>query len=86
MIKRSVQTTANGVKVNFQNVKLETITTMVQNCAEGKCECMSDETKKKISDMQVVGTDGEVELHLEGAVSKEEIEAALRRSKVLNDQ
>ena len=86
MIKRSVQTTANGVKVNFQNVKLETITTMVQNCAEGKCECMSDETKKKISNIQVAGTDGEVELHLEGAVSKEEIEAALERSKVLNNQ
>ncbi len=86
MIKRSVQTTANGVKVNFKNVKLETITTMVQNCAEGKCECMSDETKKKISNMQVAGNDGEVELHLEGEVSKEEIEAALKRSKVLNKQ
>ena len=84
MIKKSVQTTANGVKVNFQNIKLETITTMVQNCAEGKCECMSDETKKKIQNMQVAGQDGQVELHLEGEVSKEEIEAALRRSKVLN--
>ncbi len=86
MIRRSVQTTANGVKVNFQNVKLETITTMVQNCAEGKCACMSDETKKKISHMQVAEKDGEVELHLKGEVSKEEIEAALERSKVLNNQ
>lgn len=84
MIKKSVQTTQNGVKIDFKNVKLETITTMVQNCAEGKCECMSDETKQKIQNMQVIGQDGKVELHLEGEVSKEEIEAALQRSKVLN--
>jgi hypothetical protein len=45
---------------------------------------MTDETKKKISDMQVSGEDGKVELNLSGEVSKEEIEAALSRSKVIN--
>jgi len=34
--------------------------------------------------MQVVGEDGAVELNLTGDVAKEEIEAALQRSKVLN--
>jgi hypothetical protein len=57
---------------------------MVENCATGQCECMSDETKKKITIMQVDGKDGDVELNLTGDVKQEEIEAALAKSKVLN--
>ena len=34
--------------------------------------------------MRVEGEDGNVELNLEGDVSKEEIEEALKKSKVLN--
>jgi hypothetical protein len=34
--------------------------------------------------MQVAGEDGAVELNLSGDVAKEEIEAALKKSKVLN--
>jgi len=45
---------------------------------------MSDETKKKITNMEVSGKDGEVNLKLSGKVSKEEIEAALAKSKVIN--
>ena len=56
---------------------------MVENCSTGKCECMSDETKKKIEGMSVTGKDGEVELELSGDISKEEIEQALSNSKVL---
>jgi len=57
---------------------------MVENCATGACECMSDETKKKISNMEVSGKDGDVQLALSGDISKEEIEAALEKSKVIN--
>ena len=57
---------------------------MVENCATGQCECMSDETKKKIKDMKVTGKDGQVELDLVGDIAKEEIESALKKSKVLN--
>jgi len=57
---------------------------MVENCNTGACECMSDETKKKITNMQVKGKDGEVELELSGEIGKEEIEKALAKSKVLN--
>jgi len=35
--------------------------------------------------MEVSGKDGEVNLELSGEVSKEEIEAALAKSKVLNN-
>ncbi|MEA1955263.1 MAG: hypothetical protein U9N02_02075 [Campylobacterota bacterium] len=57
---------------------------MVENCSNGQCECMSDETKQKVKNMQVSGKDGEVELELTGEISKEEIETALCKSKVLN--
>lgn len=57
---------------------------MVENCSKGACECMSNETKKKITNMQVEGKDGNVELKLSGDIGKEEIEKALSKSKVLN--
>ena len=64
-------------------VKKENIVKMVQNCKTGSCECMSDETKSKIKDMSVSGNDGEVLLNLSGDIKKEEIEAALAKSKVV---
>jgi hypothetical protein len=45
---------------------------------------MSDETKAKIKGMNVSGFDGDVSLDLSGEVSKEEIQAALSKSKVIN--
>ncbi len=85
MMKKQVFKTGEGVKINFSGaVQKGQIVKMVENCATGACECMSDETKKKINKMQVEGKDGEVALHLDGEVSTEEIEAALAKSKVVN--
>ena len=82
---KNVFKTNDGVKINFTGVvQKQQIIKMVENCATGQCECMSDETKKKISNMQVEGKDGNVELKLTGDVAKEEIEKALAKSKVLN--
>ncbi len=84
-MNKNVFKTNNGVKINFTGVvQKEQIVKMVENCATGQCECMSDATKKKISNMQVEGKDGNVELQLTGDVAKEEIEKALAKSKVLN--
>ena len=84
-MQKNVFKTNKGVKINFTGVvEKQQIVKMVQNCATGACECMSDETKKKISNMQVDGKDGDVELKLDGEVTKEEIEKALAKSKVLN--
>lgn len=84
-MEKIVNTTQNGVKISFSgDVKKENIVTMVQNCQTGKCECMSDETKKKIKNMEVTGKDGDVDLALSGDISKDEIEEALAKSKVLN--
>jgi hypothetical protein len=85
-MNKEVNKTQEGVKISFSGaVQKQNIVTMVQNCSTGKCECMSDETKKKITNMQVSGADGAVELALSGDVSKEEIEAALAKSKILNN-
>ncbi|RLA79305.1 MAG: hypothetical protein DRG78_13180 [Epsilonproteobacteria bacterium] len=84
-MNKFVNVTNNGVKISFSGaVKKQNIVTMVENCSTGKCECMSDETKKKIEGMDVTGEDGDVELALSGDISKEEIEEALAKSTVLN--
>ncbi len=83
-IKKDVSKTNSGVNIKFSGaVKKESVVKMVQNCKTGTCECMSDDTKKKIKDMQVSGEDGEVLLELSGEVEKSEIEAALAKSKAL---
>ena len=84
-MNKNVNKTDSGVKISFTGeVKKQNIVTMVENCSTGQCECMSDETKKKVQNMQVSGEDGNVELDLTGDLSKEEIESALAKSKVIN--
>lgn len=86
-MEKNVFKTGNGVKINFTGgVQKQNIVTMVQNCSTGACECMSDETKAKVTNMEVQGKDGDVELSLDGDVSVEEIQAALAKSKVLEEQ
>jgi hypothetical protein len=85
-MNKNVFKTDNGVKISFTGaVEKQNIVKMVENCATGQCECMSDATKKKITQMEVSGKDGDVALDLSGEISKEEIEAALAKSKALND-
>jgi len=84
-MKKQVDATSFGVNISFSGeVKKQNIVKMVENCATGQCECMSDTTKKKIENMQVVGKDGEVELQLSGDITTQEIEDALAKSKVIN--
>ncbi len=83
-MNKNVFKTNQGVKISFTGaIEKQSIVKMVENCATGQCECMSDETKAKIQNMEVSGKDGDVALELSGDVSKEEIEAALAKSKLL---
>ncbi|HIQ26971.1 MAG TPA: hypothetical protein EYH42_00545 [Sulfurovum sp.] len=83
-MNKHVFNTKKGVKIAFTGaVEKQNIIKMVENCATGSCECMTNETKVKITNMEVSGEDGKVNLNLTGNVSKEEIEAALARSKVI---
>ncbi len=55
-MNKNVFKTNEGVKINFTgSVEKQNIVKMVENCATGKCECMSDETKAKIINMEVSG-------------------------------
>jgi len=84
-MNKNVFKTGEGVKISFTGaVEKRNIVKMVENCATGQCECMSDETKAKITNMEVTGKDGEVNLDLSGNISQEEIEDALAKSKVIN--
>ena len=84
-MNKNVSQTSQGVKISFTGiVQKKNVIKMVENCATGQCECMSDETKQRIKNMTVTGKDGQVELDLVGDIAKEEIETALKKSKVLN--
>ena len=86
-MEKKVFKTGSGVKIYFTGaVAKQIFVTMVENCSTGACECMSDETKSKITNMQVEGQDGNVELQLDGDVSIQEIQDALAKSKVLKEQ
>ena len=83
-MKKNVQKTNSGVSIRFQGVvKKQNIVKMVENCATGECECMSDSTKKKIKNISVNGEDGNISLELDGTVTKQEIEDALAKSTVI---
>ena len=85
-MNKDVFKTQEGVKISFTGeVEKQNIVKMIENCSTGQCECMSDETRKKITNIEISGKDGDVSLDLSGDISKEEIEAALTRSKVVND-
>jgi len=84
-IKKEVSKSNDGVNINFSGfVTKEKIEMMVNNCQTGGCECMSSETKMKISNMEVSGEDGDIKLALSGDISEEEIKEALGKSKVIN--
>ena len=84
-MQKNVLKTGDGVKISFKGeVEKQNIVKMVENCQTGQCECMSDATKRKITDMHVSGEDGDVNLDLSGDITEEEIKAAMKRSKVLN--
>lgn len=84
-MKKNVSKTNSGVSIRFQGVvQKQNIVKMVENCSSGKCECMSDSTKEKIKNISVQGEDGNVSLDLAGEVTKQEIEDALAKSKVIN--
>lgn len=84
-VKKEVSKSINGVDIKFSGfVTKEKIETMVNNCKSGQCECMSDATKAKITDMQVGVKDGDINLALSGDISEDEIKEALKKSKAIN--
>jgi hypothetical protein len=85
MIQKTVNKTAQGVDIHFTgSVDKAKIFTMVENCSHGKCDCMKEDTKRKIKEMHVEDLgDGEIKIVLTGDIEKQEISEAIQRSKVL---
>ena len=78
----TVSQTETGVTIELNTENEKAVQKMMQNCSEGKCECMSQETKNKITTMQLLNSDNSLAIDIKGFVTKEEIEAALLKSKV----
>jgi hypothetical protein len=84
MKKANVTQEFNGVKITFNGeVAKQNVVEMVERCKTGKCDCMSDDSKEKIKNMQITDKDGQVELSIEGDLNTREIEAAVSKSPLL---
>ena len=84
MKKADVTAQHNGVKITFSGaVEKQNVVEMVERCQTGKCDCMSDESKEKIKDMNISGEDGNVELSIEGDLDVEEIKTAVSKSPLI---
>ena len=81
MKKADVTAQHNGVKITFSGaIQKQNVVEMVERCQTGKCDCMSDESKKKIKDMSISGEDGNVELNIKGDLDAQEIQEAVSKS------
>ncbi|MBU2806726.1 hypothetical protein HF285_00130 [Acidithiobacillus ferrooxidans F221] len=77
----TVQKTAEGVAVHVDNsVETKKVFAIVENCQTGQCDCMSAETKAKVTGMEVVQGENGTQIHIAGDLSPEEITAAMARS------
>lgn len=86
MKKAEVTRQLSGIRVAFGgDVAKQNVVSMVERCKTGQCDCMSDAAKQKIEGLEVGGEDGNVSLNITGDLPTEEIEAALRKSPLLND-
>lgn len=84
MKKADVSIQKDGVKITFTGaVQKQNVVEMVERCQTGKCDCMSDESKKKIEAMEISGKDGDVELSIKGDIDIKEIREAVSKSPLI---
>lgn len=84
-VTKEVTKSINGIDINFKGfVTKDKIESMVNNCKSGKCDCMNDKTKAKITNMTVSGNDGNVKLELSGDINEDDIKEVLKKSKIVN--
>ncbi|WP_293444962.1 hypothetical protein [Persephonella sp.] len=78
-----VRSTEEGVIIEVidKTVDAEKVKEVVENCQTGKCDCMSEETKAKVTFMDFKIEDGKPVIEIKGEVSEEEIKEAVKKSK-----
>ena len=74
----------SGVNITFSpEIEKIKVFEMVERCQNGQCDCMSDDTKKKIEKITLNDKEN-LSLKIEGStIEKQEIEEALRNSPLL---
>jgi hypothetical protein len=86
MKKADVTAQHNGVKITFSGaVAKQNVVDMVERCQTGKCDCMDDESKKKIEGMEISGTDGDVQLSIKGDLNIDDIREAVSKSPLIKE-
>ncbi len=69
------------IEVVDESADTDKIKEVVENCQTGKCDCMSEETKAKVTFMDFRIENGKPVIEIKGDVSEEEIKEAVNRSK-----
>lgn len=73
--------TQDGVKIEVQeNVNAKDVEEIVNNCKTGKCDCMSDDMKARVSFMDFRIEKGKPVIEIKGELSEEDIKQAMERS------
>ena len=78
-----VKSTEEGVIIEVvdETVDANKVKEVVENCQTGKCDCMSEETKAKVTFMDFRVENGKPVIEIKGEISEEEIKEAVSRSK-----
>jgi len=79
-----VKQTQEGVKIDIvEDVDPSKVEQIVENCKAGRCECMSDEMKAKVSFMDFKKENGKLSIEIKGDLTEEDIKASMEKSKVI---
>lgn len=80
-----VKKTEGGVRIEITSTEKQVesaVQTMVENCRQGACDCMSPEMKQRITGMEFQKIGGQAAIAITGNISVEEIKGAMERSRV----
>jgi len=73
--------TQEGVKIEVQeNVNAEDVKEIVENCKTGRCDCMSQEVKARVSFMDFRIENGKPVIEIKGDIKEEDIKQAMEKS------
>ncbi len=78
-----VKKTQDGIVIEVKDdtVEAEKVKEIVENCQTGRCDCMSEEVKQKVTFMDFKAENGKVAIEIKGDLTEEEIKEAMSRSK-----
>ncbi|WP_457625310.1 hypothetical protein [Persephonella sp.] len=78
-----VKKTEDGIIIEVidETVETEKIKEIIENCRTGKCDCIPEETKHKVTFMDFKTENGKAAIEIKGDLTEEEIKEAMSKSK-----